>query len=97
MEKALQRVSELLGEDAAQTLRAWFERIGEMPGANRLFQRIAPASDKDQLGDYLAEARYALVFAGLGFQMGESGWAAVVLLSSTLFGSGIPTALATRD
>ncbi len=69
MEKALQRVSDLLGKDAAQTLRSWFERIGEMRGANRSFQRIASASDDDQLGDYLTETLYALVFAGLGFRV----------------------------
>ncbi|MFC1593007.1 hypothetical protein ACFL4C_03230 [Candidatus Omnitrophota bacterium] len=33
------------------------------------FKHIAEASDKEQLYDYLAEIKYALVFAGLGFQV----------------------------
>ena len=69
MEKALQRLSKLLGRHTAQDLRARFERVAEMRGANRLLKRVASSSDDDQLRDYLAEIRYALVFAGLGFQV----------------------------
>ncbi len=69
MEKALQKVSKLLGSRTAQTLRAHFKRVKEMSGANRLFKQIMSAPDEDQLGDCLAEVRYALVFAGLEFQV----------------------------
>ncbi len=68
MEEALQNVSKLLGKCTAQALRLRFERVRAMPGAGRLFKRIASAP-ADQLGDYLAEVQYALVFAGLGFQV----------------------------
>ena len=40
-----------------------------MPRSNRVFARIAAASDKEQLEDYLAEVRYALIFCGLGFEV----------------------------
>jgi hypothetical protein len=40
-----------------------------MPGAPRLFRQIACASEINQLNDYLAEVRYALAFAALGFQI----------------------------
>ena len=40
-----------------------------MPNASSNFKRIANASDREQLNDYLAEIRYALVFAGLGLQV----------------------------
>jgi hypothetical protein len=40
-----------------------------MPGAARLFRRIARAGDVEQLDDYRAEMLYALVFAGLAFDV----------------------------
>jgi hypothetical protein len=40
-----------------------------MPGANALFRRVASATDREQLVDYLAEVRYALIFAGLHFEV----------------------------
>ena len=40
-----------------------------MPGAESKFKLIAKAPDKEQLYDYLTEIKYALVFAGLGFQI----------------------------
>ncbi len=69
MEKALQNVSKLRGKCTAQALRLRFKRVRAMPGAGRLFKRIASTPDADQLGDYLAEIQYALVFAGLRFQV----------------------------
>jgi len=79
VEKALQKVVQLLGPDAAQLIwRARFERVQHMSGANQKFRRIADTSDKEQLGDYLAEVLFALIFAGLGFRveiepLGEKG------------------------
>lgn len=67
MESALQRVCRLLGSSAVERLRPWFGRVAQMPGAKRIFRRISSSPVADQLCDYLAEMRYALVFAGLGF------------------------------
>jgi hypothetical protein len=69
MDKALQRVSQLCNNSNIPFFHKQFERLQRMPGANRLFGRIASSSDRDQLEDYLAEGRYALVCAGLGFQV----------------------------
>ena len=71
MDKALQKVAEFNQQDqyAIQWIHAELERIRQIPGASRLIRRIATASDKGQLDDYLAEVRYALIFAGLGFQV----------------------------
>jgi hypothetical protein len=71
MDEALQKVAEFKHQDqyAVQWIQAELERIQRMPGASRLVRRIAFASDKEQLDDYLAEVRYALIFAGLEFQV----------------------------
>jgi hypothetical protein len=69
MRKALQKASELGEHSDIPWLRKLFERVQQMPGASRLFLRIASVSDKEQLDDYFAEIVYALVFAGLGFQV----------------------------
>ena len=69
MDKALANVKQLLGEQAAQWYRKYFERVQQMPRANAVFGRIASAIDKEQLADYLVEIQYALIFAGLSFQV----------------------------
>ncbi len=69
MDKALATVKQLLGEQAAQWYRKYFERVQQMPRANRVFGRIASAIDKEQLADYLVEIHYALIFSGLSFQV----------------------------
>lgn len=69
MDNALANVKRLLGEQAAQWYQKYFERIQGMPRANRVFGRIASAKDKEQLADSLIEIQYALIFAGLGFQV----------------------------
>jgi len=69
VEKALQNVSRLRGKCTAEALRLRFKRVRAMPGASRLFKRIASTPDADQLGDYVAEIQYALLFAGLRFQV----------------------------
>jgi hypothetical protein len=40
-----------------------------MPGANRKFRSIADERDRGQLQDTLAEIKYAVIFAELGFQV----------------------------
>lgn len=69
MDKAIANLKQLLGEQAAQQRRIYFERVRQMPGANKVFGRIASATDKEQLADYLVEIQYALIFAGLGFKV----------------------------
>jgi hypothetical protein len=68
MNKALQRVSQF-SEYNVQVLSQWFERVSKMPGVNQIFKRIASTSDKEQIEDYIAEIRYALVFAGLDYEI----------------------------
>ena len=62
-------MTELLGSGASEDLRPCFARIAKMPGAGALFRRVASAAGVEDLRDYLAEAQYALVFAGLGFEV----------------------------
>lgn len=69
MQKALENVRRRLGNAAAELWRERFARIHKMPGSNRKFKEIARAATPEQLNDYLAEVRYALLFAGLGFQV----------------------------
>ena len=69
MDEALKTVSQFLNEYATRLYAKYFERVKNMPGANRLFRRIASAPDEEQLEDYLVEVRYALIFAGLGFKV----------------------------
>jgi len=69
MANALQIASQFGNGYDIPYLQKQFERLHQMQNANRMFVKIASASDKEQLEDYLAEVRYALVFAGLGFQV----------------------------
>ncbi len=69
MDKVIANLKRLLGEQAAQQRRIYFERVRQMPGANKVFGRITSATDKEQLTDYLVEIQYALIFAGLGFKV----------------------------
>lgn len=69
MQKAIENTRLLLGEQSATLAQRWFERAHKINKPNRVFQRVASAKDKEQLADYLAEIRYALIFAGLGFDV----------------------------
>ena len=69
MHKAIENIRLLLGEQSAILAQRWFERAQEITKANRVFQRIASTKDKEQLLDYLAEIRYALLFVGFGFEV----------------------------
>ena len=71
MDKALRKVAEFNNQDqyAVQWIQAELGRIQRMPGASGLFRHIASAPNKGQLDNYLAEVRYALIFAGLEFQV----------------------------
>jgi len=67
MRKALENVVRLYAPAQVTWIQALLERTKRMPGATRLLSRMASAPDKEQTDDYIAEAVYALVFAGLGF------------------------------
>lgn len=69
VEKALEKIAELLSESVARACIPHLTRIQEINGANSLFERIVCAADKETLYDYFAEVRYALVFAGLAFEI----------------------------
>jgi len=68
MEKVLYKATEL-GCGSPVVLEQQLRRLQQMPGASRLLKRLASSSDKEQFLDYFAELRYALVFAGLQFQV----------------------------
>ncbi len=69
LNKANQNLFLLLEKNEAQLWESRLERAQQLPGVGSTFKRIADAPDREQLCDYLAEIRYALVFIGLGFQV----------------------------
>jgi hypothetical protein len=69
MERALERVFQLVSDREILWVQKQFERIQQMPGANGLFRRVASATDREQFADYLAEVRYTLIFTGLRFEV----------------------------
>jgi len=70
MQKAIENIRLILGEQSATLAQRWFERAQDITKVNRAFRRIESTKDKEQLLDYLAEMRYALFFIGLGFEVG---------------------------
>jgi len=69
MRRALEKIAALQGTQRARELEPFLARVEEMEGAGRLFKRIADAGDVDAMDDHLATARYALMFAGLAFEV----------------------------
>jgi len=69
MQKAIENVKSLLGEKPTILAQRWFEWVHKINRSHRVFQRIAFAKDKEQIADSLAEIRFALIFAGLGFDV----------------------------
>jgi hypothetical protein len=77
MEKALQNLVQVLKTDVLSWRngseesfwRSSFEVVQSMPGASRKFRSIANQHDREQLQDILAEIKYAVIFAELGFQV----------------------------
>ena len=66
--RALEKISTLIGQYVSDYQRQ-LQKIQQMPGGDRIIRRIAYSKDEGQLNDYLAEIRYALVFAALQFQV----------------------------
>ncbi|MFC2013521.1 hypothetical protein ACFLU8_01355 [Chloroflexota bacterium] len=69
MNKANQNLFLLLEKNEAQLWESRLKRVQQLPGVSSTFKRIADAPDREQMCDYLAEIRYALVFVGLRFQV----------------------------
>jgi hypothetical protein len=69
MHKAIENIRLLLGNQEATLYQKWFERTQKIKNSTRIFRRISSTKDKDQVRDYLSEIRYALIFAGLGFDL----------------------------
>lgn len=69
LDEALRRVSILDHTLNVRVYRMRFNKIVSMQGSERLFHRIALAVDYENLLDYMAEVNYALIFAGLRFQV----------------------------
>ncbi|MGD9676190.1 MAG: hypothetical protein AB7V19_05860 [Candidatus Bipolaricaulia bacterium] len=69
MERALERIALLQGTERAFEVETFLARVGKMEGAVRLFARIEGAGDAAEVDDHLATARYALMFAGLAFEV----------------------------
>jgi len=69
MRRALEKIAALQGALRARELEPFLARIERMEGAARLFKRIANAGDVEAMDDHLATARYALMFAGLAFEV----------------------------
>lgn len=67
--KAKQNLLLLLERNEAQLWESLLEQVQKLPRVRSTFKRIAAAPNREQLFDYLAEIRYALVFIGLGFKV----------------------------
>ncbi|HDZ61563.1 MAG TPA: hypothetical protein ENH40_00250 [Nitrospirae bacterium] len=66
---AIENVADFLDEEDVLFWAHLFVRLSEIENAEKLFRRIKNARSKNQVLDYLAEARYALIFYGLGFSV----------------------------
>jgi hypothetical protein len=70
MERAFRNLSRLLGEEVAEFYwRERLKRVQKMPGAGKKLECIAAKRGKEELCDYLAEIKFALIFAGLKFEV----------------------------
>ena len=69
LDKANQNLFLLLEKNEARLWESRLKQVWQISGASLKFKRIANAPDREQLYDYLAEIRYALVFTSIGFQV----------------------------
>jgi hypothetical protein len=69
MDKALAHLHNIFGAQVAEWHAQYFKRIQAIPNAKSVFDRISSTSDKEQIEDYLAEIRFALIFLGLRFEV----------------------------
>jgi hypothetical protein len=68
-ESALAHMIEYMGERAMEWNAPYLEVFATIPGSEYTFRRLATAKGLEQIDDYLAEVRYALLFLGLGFKV----------------------------
>jgi hypothetical protein len=69
MDRALRRVYELLPNPDRKYCAAAFGEFANLNNSTRKFKLVAGATDIEQLKDYLAEIRYALIFRRLAFSV----------------------------
>ncbi len=65
--KAAERLRALLASREAEAWERVLTRVESLPNIGRKLRRIAHAPSEEELRDLLAELRYALVFASLGY------------------------------
>lgn len=69
VKNATENIARFLDEQDVLFWSHLFVPLAQIGNARRLFRRIKNASSANQIWDYLAEARYALIFYGLGFSV----------------------------
>ena len=69
MDRALERVYELLPNPDREYCAGAFRQFAAVKHSARKFKLIRRAVDGEQLRDYLAEIRYAQIFQALGFDI----------------------------
>ena len=67
--KANRNLFRLLGRHEAQLWEGRLGAVQHLPGIGSALRRIAATPEREQLLDYLAEIRYALVFVEIGFEV----------------------------
>jgi len=68
-DRALEKISSLIGYPIVNQSGIYFQKIQQMFGGDKIFRRIVDCRDEEDIKDYLAEIRYALLFERLGFQV----------------------------
>lgn len=69
MEKAITNITRFFVNEDVHFMIDCFNIIQGLKGANRIFKHIAKTNDKEQIEDYFAEIKFALVFKGLGYSL----------------------------
>ena len=70
IEKAIGKVKQFFQNDF-QFYQKQFKVIKDIPGSNRIFERISNSNNEEQINDYLNEVRYILIFKGLEFNINK--------------------------
>lgn len=68
LDKVLKQLTSLRSA-AASLYATWFVWVADVKGGNRVLGRIAAARTAEELDDYVAEIRFALIFSGLGYEV----------------------------
>lgn len=73
LDKAIDSLSCLFHDDFAAEWSKLLNAVSGMQGASKFFKGIASVKNQEQAWDYLAEARFALVFKGAGCEVAVCG------------------------